>query len=284
MPDVVAAEPVETPTQTSQVTGGSTAPETPTPETPSWAFREAVKGLGIEGEWKDDAEAFNDFKGRLSQTLSQQQQEIQALRQYEAYYRAQQAQAAQAAQQQAQAPQKASSNDWWGAPEWDDSLTEGFAVDPKTGQIARDGYGNPLVKPGYDPSLAHKYESYQKFRQQAAEKLLRNPVEAIKPGLEPVIQQIVQKAVQEAVGMYGATDAARRYVESKRDVFVAKDAQGNPVLGQDGRPMFSVEGRVFAQAAEQAASLGLDPDAQRYYAEQAMELYSLRQQVKAKGH
>jgi hypothetical protein len=233
-----------------------------------WTLRNQLSSLGFQGQYENDQAAWNALADRLR---VQQQQNDQALR-IAAYYQAnrQQIEAALAAQRtaaagtSAPAAQPAAGDNWWNAPEWKDEW----------GQfLQRDDKGNVSVSFGADPSLPIKYQQWQAFQRDQFNKLMRDPMGTLKPGIENLVKPMIEAAIKSQIQGYDDRNFAQSYVQGAKDWMYAKDQAGNPVRDSlTGQPILSPAGQQFAGYVQMAERMGItDTRQQQMFAEKMVQ-------------
>jgi hypothetical protein len=242
----------------------------------AWSLRQELGTLGIDANaHSDDKSAWTAFRSQLAQRYSELQQKAQ----YGDYYLANQQRIAQAlaahqqqaAVQNAQAQPAQGKEPWWKVPEWDENYSK---------FLRKDASGNVVAIPGADPGLPLKYQAYQQWQQETYEKLLRDPIGTLKPGLEELIEAKATEIAKRHLGQYGDHELAQRYVHSQPWMF-RTDESGQQVINQHtGRPDLSDAGRRFAQYVQYAErTLGIrDIQSQARYAQDQVQLEYLRAQ------
>lgn len=149
---------------------------------------------------------------------------------------------------QAPAQPQAQTKDWWGAPEYDPRWEQ--ALEP-------DGQGGYRVKPGFAPDTLHKFTQYQQFQKEAVQKLLRNPIETLKPGIEQLVQPLIQQAIQQSMGGYQQHQVGQQIVQQHSSWIYSPTP--NPVTGARD---FTPAGAYYVKQIQRLDAMGVkDPQA-----------------------
>lgn len=242
------------------------------------SLKERVAELGFK-DVSDD----NEAQQRLIDAYAQQQAQYQQMQQQMEMLRwqmqmAQQGQAAPA-QQQSTTPQQ---QGWWNAPKGNEQLRQQFMA-------GRTEDGSVEWKPNTPPQVIAEYEAELAFYNDWAQRLVRNPDQALKP-FEENILSAVEKKIQETIQQYTQQQQATSFIEQQvaenRDVFYQTDPRTKDVLRDwRGEPMLSEAGIRFDSILEDLANQGMKNEAARWqYAQQIYKAKygDLRQQVDPK--
>jgi len=242
--------------------GGTPAPATPagTPAAPEYqSVRDALAnyGLDLRGQFSDDHAALQHLIGqvRAAQSLQQLAQYgqayLQQAPQFAQWQQAQEAARRQAAQAQAQ---------WFRAPEYDPRWLSQITRDSTTGELR--------VVAGAPPEVLPKYNAWIDHQRSFLDRFSRDPIGAIRPGIEQVVQQVAEQMVQQHLGNYRETSEAQRFVAEHSGWLHSHDAQGHAVMDpRTGREQLSPLGQRFEQYVREAAQMGLQgTQAQARYA------------------
>jgi hypothetical protein len=253
--------PQQAQTSPPPVSGAGVGAPGPTPGASQAAQEQSVRdylaerGLDLRNHYQDDHAVLNHLAevARQAQELAQYQPYVQQYMQHAGQF--QQWLAEQQRQRQAQQAQQ---QQWWNAPEYDPSWAS---------KIYRDEQGQYRVLPGNDPAIINKYLAWAEHQKGFFDKFARDPIAAIRPGIEQVIQEVAGRMVQQHLGQYQEQTAAQTFIEQNSDWLHEKDQSGRAVLDpRTGRPALSSLGRQFAQYVFEAERLGLQDTAsqQRY--------------------
>jgi hypothetical protein len=141
-------------------------------------------------------------------------------------------------QQQAdEAAKRASASKWWDAPEYDASWMN---------NVVQDEQGNWIAKPGADPMLPQKIAAARHFQTQKMFQFLQNPIETIRPGLEPLINDLAMKIVQQHLGQFSAQATATDYMRQNSGWIHAHDKDNRIIMDPaTQRPALSEAGVIF---------------------------------------
>lgn len=218
----------------------------------AFSLKQRLVDAGIGNQnWQDDSQAF-DWMWSEVQKLHGNFQKAQELAKYGQsgqYFEANRQRIEQAlamlekqGQSQQPAQQQQANPEWdWSPPEWKQEWEQ--YLEQRDGQI--------VPKQFADPALVTKYQAYQNWRQGAAEKLLRNPVETLSPGFKPIIEQIATKIAEEKIAAFQAQQYAQSYVDN------AKSWMFSDQIAPDGSPQLNEMGVFFKQQYER---LNMVPD------------------------
>jgi hypothetical protein len=156
-------------------------------------------------------------------------------------------------QKAAQAEAAKRQQSWWKAPEWNPSWNE--AIDPQTG----------TVKPGYDPGILTKIQEFRRFQREAFDKFSQNPIEALKPGLEPMIKEMAQHLIQQQLGGYQDTQVAAKLIEVNSNwLYEQAPNNGGVKVNDQGQRILSPAGQVMTQHVQRLAQMGIKDSQQSW--------------------
>lgn len=220
--------------QTTPPTGGQTPPATPPTETPPVTPPEAPKAgsvdalrslLGVGPEVSDAAIAQAAQQALYrAQEAAEWQQKYQQL---EAQYRQ--------AQPKPPEPQKSF---WDSQPEWDDALTPLVTTDASGAIKPKDGSPAAIA-------AAQKAQEYVAWRQQAETRLMRNPKAAIREMMADEIKKQAQEIAQQQAAQLSEQSFVADFLRGADSWMNQRDAQGNVIIGADGRPAPTQAGKMF---------------------------------------
>lgn len=221
------------------------------PGSAEWvSVRDALAGYGIDlrPQFQDDHSALQ----HLALAYRQAQQGSQ-LSEYGRLYlqHAEPFQAWMRSQQEAAQQKQAQQQGWWKAPDYDPSWLSKLTRDPQTGELR--------ALPGSDPSIVQKYLAWQDHQRGFLERFSKDPMEAIKPGVEQIARQIAQDMVQQHLGGYQQRSQANDFVAQNSSWLHARDQQGQ-LLGdpRTGKPALSPLGQQFAGFVREAEQRGIN--------------------------
>jgi hypothetical protein len=149
-------------------------------------------------------------------------------------------------QQAAAAAQQAQQNKWWNPPEWNPEWLNMVDRDPTTGQF--------VPKVGFAPDVASKIEAYRNHRENLINGLAKDPIEFLKPGLEPLIKQMAQQLVQEQLQGFQAETGIKQTLEKNSHWLYEHDEGGAAKLAPNGQKVLSLPGRIMQQHAQRIES------------------------------
>jgi len=139
-------------------------------------------------------------------------------------------------QQQPQPPQPQLDEYWKKPPEWRDEWAQYLVVDAQGNVRA----ASPLYE-----KYAEAYRMRQAWEQEAADKLLSDPVGLILQA--PQFAQTVEKIIQAEFERRRSKENVQKIIASNADKFFQMDANGNPMVNPvTGEPILTQVGR-FAQ-------------------------------------
>jgi hypothetical protein len=221
--------------------------------------RDALAGYGVDlrGQFQDDHAALQHLALAYRQA-QQSQQLVQYGQQY--LQHAPQFQQWLAQQQQAQQAQQQQASEWFKPPEYDARWQSQITRDPTTGQLS--------AVPGAPPDVVQKYLTWQQHQQDFQQRMARDPIGTLKPGLEQLVDQRAQQIIQQQLGGYQEQSRAQSFLQEHAGWLYARDAQGGVLPNpQTGRPMLGELGQRFYGYVREAESLGLrDVNSQQGYA------------------
>jgi hypothetical protein len=125
--------------------------------------------------------------------------------------------------QQQQAAQPPAQRPAWEHPEFDERWLGLVEKDPATGTF--------VAKPGVNPAFADKVQAYADSVESWTTSLTRNPQQA----LTPLIEQVAAKVIEDRFGQHQATAEAQQILAANESWLYANDANGNRLVGADGR-------------------------------------------------
>lgn len=169
------------------------------------------------------------------------------------------------AQKQQRTPQPAENKDkpWFSAPEYNPALVERFR------EIGPDGVAK--WKDGTPAEVRSQYEAHQASIQEWADKLVRDPVSALKSFEEHILER-VNGSIEERLrqtqaeqSVYGRIETIKRENESW---LYQRDPRTQEILvDRSGQPAFTPEGQRVIAHLQDAVNLGIqDTDARWNYA------------------
>jgi len=160
---------------------------------------------------------------------------------------------------------------WFKAPEYDPSWLNKLVRDPVSGELR--------PAPGAPPDLVQKYIAWHEHRNSFLDNLAKDPIGAIKPGLEEMVKQITSEMIRQNMGQYQEQSRANSFVQQNASWLYETNAEGVPVRDQSGRPRLSELGQRFGAYVQRAQSMGLvDTASQQEYATAMLERDWFRQQ------
>src|SRR5262245_8122562 len=230
---------------------------------PGAGVREMLGRYGIDGSaFQSDEQALQTLlsvanEGRQAQSmLPYAQQYLQHAGEFQQYLAERQRQAAWAQAQQQQS--------WWKAPEFDPTWRT---------RIFRDQEGALRVAPGQDPAILAKYQAWQDHQTDFLNSFSRDPIAAIRPGIEQLIEQRAGEIIARQMAYQQEQQVARAFIANNSSWLHQTDAQGNLVTDpRTGRPALSGLGRQLADYVREAEMMGLSSsDAQQRYAMTALQ-------------
>jgi hypothetical protein len=258
----------KTPPKAAEPTAGDPATDPANAAPPSLAER--VKALGF-ADVSDDTEAIDRvlkaFEERSQRTADLERQLRQA-EELETYRQ-------QLAQQQKPEPEakgpESTSQTWWNPPQVDQAAIELYRSD--------DGGG---WKPETPPQIRIQGDQYQKYVNEWASKLVRNPIEALKPFAEQIKQQLLADLDGHLEGRRQAETEAQflgRVRQENPWLWEIDPVTKQPKVGMDGRYVASTEGSRMTAYLQRAEQIGVrGAQAQWEYAMQQRELEKIKSQ------
>lgn len=201
-------------------------PATPAaPASPSWLAQMRDAGVPIQGD--DEKAAIAAFAN-----LYKEHQKVQPLTPYLQAYLANAPEFAKWMESQRQAPptaqpKKAWHADIWNPPEYDPRWTNMIQRDPATGAVS--------AAPGVPPDVLVKYQHYEQWRQQHADKLTSPEFPEY---IAPIIRKLVQEEASALMNQQMQGRDNHSFIEqtlSQNTWMFEADATGQPIT----RPTFN---------------------------------------------
>ncbi len=221
----------------------------------AWAsIRDAAREMGYDlSRYQDDRSALGALVQRAQ--AAEQASELARYGQYFLEHR-QQFEQWRGEQEKAKAAQAAAAEtSWWKAPEYDPRWRQMVQKDPVTGKL--------VAAEGAPPDVVQKYLTAVQHQQEFLDKFTFDPIGAVKPGIEEVARQIALQVVQQHLGGYSDTQHAQTYIQQNSSWLHERDASGNLVGDQQGRPQLSQAGQRFLAHFEQGVRMGIQGEQQR---------------------
>jgi hypothetical protein len=223
------------PTQGNAVTGGPVGAGSPTPTDPNLAAATQTQPasqpqaggfdiVGMARQYGVDLSQYQDPQQALgylfqaAQAARQNDYYTQLGRQIAPHYKG----VAEYLQRQ-EAAQAPAQRQTWEHPEFDERWLGLVEKDPATGTF--------VAKPGVNPAFAERVQAYADSVESWTTSLTRNPQQA----LAPLIEQVTAKLIEDRFGQHQATAEAQQIIASNESWLYATDANGNRLVGADGR-------------------------------------------------
>lgn len=225
------------------------------PSSPSWL--DNLRSSGIDAG-KDEKEAL-----AFIQRIHQERQALEQLRPYvphvNAYLQnAQKFNEWQRSQQGQQAPASPSGKPWdkyWTPPEYNTAWQS---------QITKDANGNLVPVQGAPPDVVLKYQQYQQYRSEQAQKFMDNPHEYIAPTVEAIARQQAEQIVQQHLKSIQDRQAAQTFTQTHAGwLFDLDPSTGQPKMQMQVDPqtgqtqnvrVLSQWGNQFSQYVQQVTN------------------------------
>jgi hypothetical protein len=220
-----------------------TAPAAAAPAQPSWLsqLRESGVDLGTEDE------------SAARTQLAQMHKDWTQLRQLQPYLTAYMHHAPkftewltqqQAAAKPAPTPGQPSNDPFWkpyfNPPEYNPAWEK---------QIVRDDKGNLMPAPGAPADVVARYQAYQQFRQDHAERFLQNPHEYMAPTIQHIAKQVAEQLIRDQLSQRDNQSSNREFLQQNSAWLYELDATGQPKTTPTFNPMSGqmVQGPVLSQ-------------------------------------
>lgn len=229
----------------------------PADEDDDSTLRDYLKSQGVEIDAENDEDAVKQMLQWRQQSdearkrLESQQAQWQAAQQQMAQQQAWQQQQLWAWQQQ-QAQQSTQNQrrqlagvlaHWNQIPEYNEQWLQFVGTDEQ---------GNPVVKPGGDPTLLQKIEARRQWERQGMQQLLQNPVEFAGQAVfaNPVFHQYVQQQVQQQVSAVRSEYRASQLLDQVRPLIEELDGTGQLKLTAFGQAYSNALAEVSRYTAD----------------------------------
>jgi len=268
-----AATPAPQPGQASGAGGAIPAtpgtPSTPAAGTPaSWLSQLREAGVPYQGD--DEKGAINAL-ANLYKQFSQLQPLVPYVSAYTqhasqfAKYMEQQGRGGQPAIPAAQVQAKPWHTEFWNPPEFNPSWQQQIVRDPQTGVLS--------AAPGAPPDVVMKYQAYQNYRAEQAEKFMSNPAQYMEPIVRKLAHEEAQRLMQSQLGDRDATSTGQNLIRENASWIFQTDGAGNYVMNtqwdqQAGRmvsvPVYNEWGQRMDYYAKEAASMGINGVTKRF--------------------
>lgn len=190
---------------------------------------------------------------QYQQQIAQYQQQAQYAQwqQYQAYQQAQQAQQAAQQYRPQQGPQfHGVLSHWQQVPEYNDQWLQ---------FLDQDEHGNPIVKPGGDPTLPQKIAAYKEWQRQGLNTMLSNPTQFVADAIysNPEISAAFDAMIEQRLAPIRQQMEARNVVEqAQRDLFEF-DESGRMKRDANGNAVMTPVGRHYAPYAQRLEQMGI---------------------------
>ncbi len=235
--------------------GGSVGAGAPAPADPNLAAATRTQAtaqpsldiVGMARQYGVDLSQFQDPQQALgylfqaAQAARQNDYYTQLGRQIAPHYKG----VAEYLQQQQQAQQPPAQRQPWEHPEFDDRWLGLIDKDPQTGQF--------VAKPGANPAFAEKVQAYADSVEAWTTALTRDPAKAI----APLIQQVASQLIEQRFGAQQQQVEAQQIIASNELWLYATDANGNRLVGRDGRYVPSPLGARYYQHLQNLRQAGV---------------------------
>lgn len=150
------------------------------------------------------------------------------------------------AQQQPQA--QSQQRHEWEAPEFDREWLQLVDQDPRTGRY--------LAKPGVNPAIADRVNAFDRWQQQYGQ----NPVAPVRAMMQHELPAMIQQQVQAGIQQYQQQQTVQSIVTANAEWMYQNNAEGRPVIGVGGQPVFTPQGMRYGQLVHQLEKGGMhDP-------------------------
>jgi hypothetical protein len=249
-PSTPASTP-STPSSTPSTPSSTPSQSAPTQSAPAQqqapSLRDFASRIGFDtSRYADDATAERALQEQVRQLQGSQhfaqigQQIYPQLSEFQKWQKSQQA-AAEAAQAQ--------QSKWWNPPEWNPDWLNQVDRDPNTGAL--------VPKMGFAPDIIQKIEAYKQHRESMLNGMAKDPIEFLKPGLEPLVREMAQKMIQESLGGFQANNQIQQLVSQAKSWMVEQD----PVTGAS---KMTLPGQIMQQHVAQVEQMGVRDPRQVY--------------------
>ncbi len=179
-------------------------------------------------------------------------------------------------QAQQQAEQAKLQKPKWEVPEFDPEWMNAVKIDENSGRYVAKDWGNPVI--------ADKVNKYLTWKQQAADRLIREPDKLFQELNGDWINERVQNLLDERFAQVTAKQQAEAFIQQNLQTFyeLGPDGQPLPDPRNPGQGKLTPYGQAFAHYANQAHGLGLtDPNVIQQYAMAMLERDVLQQYAMA---
>lgn len=237
-----------------------------------------LKQRGVQGNWTNDAEAFETLVNRYQQAAVpsfEQQLGTMVLPYADEFREFMAARQAQQAQQQVyqEPPPPENPLSAFQPPEWKPEWARFVQADPNGSEYV-------VPAPGADPRYAHRANEYLKFKAEAPYKFLQEAPALIERLVEDRAQRIAAQVAEQQIGRYQETMRARTIIQQNSEWMLAKDANGNLIRNRNGQPVYSPQGQLYYQTVKGLADRGVtDMNVQHQLAMQAVQNQAMRSHI-----
>jgi hypothetical protein len=247
----------------STETANTEAVETPEPEADD-SVEQSLSDILRERELGDFAGDDDDATlDRISEQLKQSRQYQQQIAQYQQQAQYAQWQQYQAYQQAEQARQAAQQYRPQQGPQFHGVLSHWQQVPEYNDQwlqfLDQDEHGNPVVKPGGDPTLPQKIAAYKEWQRQGLNTMLSNPTQFVADAIysNPEISAAFSSMIEQRIAPIIQQMEARNVVEqAQRDLF-EYDETGRMKRDASGNAVMTPVGRHYAPYAQRLEQMGI---------------------------
>lgn len=133
---------------------------------------------------------------------------------------------------------------WWNPPQVDLNLAQQYRT--------ADGW-----KPDAPPDVRRQYDAYQAYVNQWAEKLVKNPDQALKPILEAEFNRLFEEKYGQVSATQKEAELRDRTFAENQWLFEVDPVTKRPATSHDGLPVLSAEGKLLDAYFREAEQMGV---------------------------
>lgn len=235
---------------------------------PPSSWRDQAKDYGLDlSDYEDDESAFRFLaqqaqQAQQAESLQGQLLQTKPLVDYGQEYLRHANDFQQWRQEQEAAQAKEANANPFSPPEYDPAWLGMVRYDENNVLI-------PDQTRGGTPEIVSKLQAHANWQRS----FLADPYKHIESFVDQRAEERAKAIVEQQISSLSENFHAQQFLTNNREWLFERDPQGQQVIGQDGRPALSEEGRVFGKFLTQAAEDGLSSQQQQSVAMRMLDVW-----------